>query len=120
MNDVRLDVEPLIAIAATQYNDVANPAQAAQIGPVGKAAVVLGIDRSRLYAWRRRGVRYYTADWLAIRLGYHPSLIWEEWWTISHEIQTPETEETHPTARAATRRPRTLDLVADTEQRNAS
>lgn len=41
----------------------------------------IGVKRDRLRAWRKRGIGFYDADVLCIRLGYHPSLVWgEEYW----------------------------------------
>lgn len=44
----------------------------------------LGVGRSTVNKWRNgraHMINLYRADTLAIRLGYHPALIWgSEWW----------------------------------------
>jgi hypothetical protein len=50
------------------------------IGPCGKAAIVLGVHSKTPQNWVRRGLGELQADRMACRLGYHPSLIWPEWW----------------------------------------
>jgi hypothetical protein len=42
----------------------------------------LGEPRTTIHRWRRCGVRLFTADRLAIHLGYHPSEVWPEWWAV--------------------------------------
>ena len=114
----KVDAEPLIHIAANQHPG----SDAVGITDLGLAAQVLNIDRSQLYRWRHEGIPYFSADRLAIRLGYHPALIWEEWWTItnSYDEKTDQTttKTTRP-ARATHQPPRTLHLVTDNERRNA-
>ena len=116
----KVDAEPLIHIAARQHPG----SDAVGITNVGLAAQVLNISPSELHRWRHQGIPYYTADRLAIRLGYHPALIWEEWWTItnSYDEKTVETApQTNPQTRSAHRRPRTLHLVNNSsDSRNAS
>lgn len=46
-------------------------------------AARLRVDRQQVYRWRTGKVMFdtWTADRLAIRAGYHPSLIWgQQWW----------------------------------------
>lgn len=117
----KVDAEPLIQLAASQHPG----SDAVGITTVGLAAQALNIAASELHRWRHQGIPYYTADRLAIRLGYHPALVWEEWWTLtnSYDEETGETtSETHPTPRGPHRSSRTLHLVAnpDSPRRNAS
>lgn len=45
-------------------------------------AVVIGVERTSIERWRRKGIRFYVADKLVTRLGYHPSYFWpDEYWT---------------------------------------
>lgn len=44
-------------------------------------AMALGVSRDILRNWTQKGIRFYAADRLACRLGYHPSYFWpEEYW----------------------------------------
>lgn len=44
-------------------------------------AMVIGVERSRIGKWRKAGIRFYVADKLVTRMGYHPSYFWpEEYW----------------------------------------
>lgn len=44
-------------------------------------AAAIGITRDKARLYRRKGIPFYEADALCIRLGFHPSLIWgEEYW----------------------------------------
>lgn len=45
-------------------------------------AEVLDVRRSRILTWRNRGVRYYEADAIAVRLGRHPAEIFDGWWRL--------------------------------------
>ena len=43
-------------------------------------AIVLDVTRRRVLTWRARGVSFYDADEIAVRLGQHPSALWPDWW----------------------------------------
>lgn len=44
-------------------------------------AVALGVTRDILRTWTQNGIRFYVADKLVTRLGYHPSYFWpDEYW----------------------------------------
>ena len=46
-------------------------------------AARLGVGRAQVLRWRKGNTRLdqYAADRLAIRAGYHPSLVWgQQWW----------------------------------------
>ena len=45
-------------------------------------ALLLNVTRSNVLRWRTSGVPYYDADLIAIRLGRHPSEIWDDWWLL--------------------------------------
>ena len=64
-------------------------------------ADVLAVDRRRILAWRTRGVRYYEADWLAIRLGRHPAEIFDDWWQLEPDERDRDVREFMREQRAA-------------------
>ena len=42
----------------------------------------IGITRHQFNNWRKNGIHLYSADKLAVSLGYHPSYFWPEYWEI--------------------------------------
>lgn len=47
-------------------------------------AVAIGVERTAVQRWLKQGIRFYVADKLVTRLGYHPSYFWpEEYWQVS-------------------------------------
>lgn len=56
----------------------------------------IGATRNKLRNWRRYGIRFYSADELAISLGYHPSYFWPEYWDVAennHKADNIPTQE---------------------------
>lgn len=51
-------------------------------------AASIGATRNQLRNWRRYGIKLYSADRLAIRLGHHPSYFWPEYWDNTDIDQT--------------------------------
>lgn len=44
-------------------------------------AVALGVSRDVVRKWTNKGIRFYAADRLVTRLGYHPSYFWpDDYW----------------------------------------
>lgn len=70
-----LTLEPLLAILGER------PDIAPLEGQLRAAAEnrALGVDRAQRYRWRQIGISVYDADRLAVRLGTHPALIWDDW-----------------------------------------
>jgi hypothetical protein len=54
-------------------------------GTVAQVALRLGVDRQHVYRWLRRGLDDVQADVVAIMLGLHPCLIWDDWFALSVE-----------------------------------
>lgn len=52
-------------------------------GVVQTKAAYLGIPPSRFRRYRRSGLSTEQADRLAIRVGLHPSQVWDSWWADS-------------------------------------
>jgi hypothetical protein len=50
-------------------------------GYAAKTARVLNVHTAMVGRWRREGLNEQTADRVACALGYHPGLVWPEWWT---------------------------------------
>lgn len=46
----------------------------------GKAHQVTGIRLETIARWRREGLPPFAADRMACALGFHPGLVWPEWW----------------------------------------
>lgn len=47
----------------------------------------VGIDRYQLRRFRRKGIKFFTADKLCVGLGIHPSMIWgEEYWNPPRKL----------------------------------
>ena len=44
------------------------------------AAMLLDLPLSTVLRYRAKGLRYYEADSVAIRLGVHPSRLWRYWY----------------------------------------
>lgn len=91
MND-RLDfsiVERYIARTHPDWNhvrqDSANALGTAAAAP--HIATLLDVPRRRVLTWRERGVAYFDADEIAIRLGLHPAELWPDWWQIEPPIE---------------------------------
>lgn len=68
-------LEPLIEAAWRPISD-----HQRHISVIGKAAQLTGIDNATFHKWRRDGLSRWAADRVACRLGYHPGLIWPNWW----------------------------------------
>jgi hypothetical protein len=71
------DVAPFIEAEWRPLDEVRHRTH---IGIVGIAAEALGVSVRTVHHWRVRGLNEQQADHIACRLGYHPSLIWPEWW----------------------------------------
>jgi hypothetical protein len=50
-----------------------------------EAAAVFRVDRTRIYAAMRNGLRWSQADVWAIRAGFHPSEVWPEWLDVGDQ-----------------------------------
>lgn len=46
-------------------------------------AELLGVSRRMVCRWRSGGVPDSRADWVACRLGVHPSAIWPDWFAAA-------------------------------------
>lgn len=84
----RLPLEPLVRVARTVWRPTATNTPA---GPGGALpfsdrdlADVLGVNRRSVARWRRGGMPEPTADRAAVELGLHPSLVWPDWWEVTH------------------------------------
>lgn len=91
MND-RLDfaiVEEYIARRHPDPNhvraDTANHHGIAAAAP--HVSTILNVTNRRVLQWRERGVAYYDADEIAIRLGLHPSELWPNWWQLEPPVE---------------------------------
>jgi hypothetical protein len=49
-------------------------------GITAKASRLLETSRGSVIHWRKAGMNEKTADRVACALGYHPGLVWPEWW----------------------------------------
>ncbi|MEO7173734.1 hypothetical protein [Flavobacterium sp.] len=59
------------------------PFDPADVGPTTKAlARRLGIDTRPIYRWRTQGVTVRRAEWLADRLGCHPTELWPDYYEV--------------------------------------
>lgn len=72
----RFDAAPLLAKLELSF-DPATPRVARNC--VSHAAKVLGVTRHAIYKVRRRGLSEFQADELAVRAGWHPTEIWDDW-----------------------------------------
>ena len=50
------------------------------------AATLLDVKRSTVLRYRAKGCRYFEADFVATRLGVHPSRIWADWYETEPEV----------------------------------
>ena len=50
-------------------------------------AEVLGVSRRTVQRWRKEGIPEHYADKLACRIGTHPSLIWETWFSCDGDAE---------------------------------
>lgn len=48
-------------------------------------ALALAVNARQVHRWRHQGVTWAQADELAVRAGYHPGDVWEEWWSIEED-----------------------------------
>lgn len=46
----------------------------------GELARVAGVSRRTVCRWKALGMNQWIADRLAIALGYHPAVVWPEWY----------------------------------------
>jgi hypothetical protein len=53
-------------------------------------AIVLGVDRKKILAWRTRGVRLYEADEIAVSLGLHPTALFDDWANVIDDGDEPD------------------------------
>jgi hypothetical protein len=50
--------------------------------PLDTLALTVGVCRSNVYKWKRKGLSITQADRLSIALGLHPSALWPEWYKL--------------------------------------
>ena len=50
-----------------------------QMETTGALARQLGVNRQQVLRYRKEGLRPLVADKLAVRAGFHPSLVWPSW-----------------------------------------
>lgn len=67
----RFPLDPLMQVLAARFDGEATVAEMARC---------VGVTQRTVSRWRQRGLTCESADAAAVALGFHPALVWPEWW----------------------------------------
>ncbi len=58
-------------------------------GSVRAQAAAVGVNPRQIHRWRQQGVSWAPADLLAVRAGFHPGDVWDDWWQRAADKEAP-------------------------------
>lgn len=77
----RFPFTPLVPLIESSWRPLnEDAARAFNMTIIGKTGDLLGVCPSTVRRWMREGLGACSADRAATALGFHPGLVWQDWW----------------------------------------
>lgn len=73
-------MQPLLELVRARCGKDGGDGYRGLVSPLVVIAELARVDRRTVHRWRHEGLTLEVADDVAVRLGFHPSEVWPDWW----------------------------------------